>query len=297
MFFRKKKGAASSNAQAKGQFSSKLLRVLSSQFAIADEVLLRPEHIHGLEVKSIVVGLLVNKRVIYANEDITWDEATQTLSFFSRDEDKSLSHVEEFALLMPLEGVDERNMDYVRKEELSRVGLFKRGNTITAMSMQEGRRSYSIDGVVNHYLRLGQGLFANHEVAALSLNPDTFNVSERRSHQRLVTEVPATLRALKGERVFSGLLVDFVEEAGRFKIDDASALRLLAEGRPVSISIELKELQRNYRLEGRVAKLEEEGAVIHFRNIFKDGAYTPFSKLDGIEIKAMLQKLPQSHSG
>jgi hypothetical protein len=122
-------------------------------------------------------------------------------------------------------------------------------------------------------------------------------VSERRKFQRLLTQVPATIRALKGDRVFDCLLVDYVEAAGRFLIDDPAAALLLVSGKPVSITVEMSELERHYRLEGTVLKVEGNRVVVSFRNIFKDGAYTPFTTLDGIEIKAMLQKLPHSRPG
>jgi hypothetical protein len=299
MFFRTKKPvkSATQSSLAKGHFSTELLRDLSSHFAIGEQILLRPEYIQELEVKSIVVGMMVNQRVIYANEDVSWDEATQTLAFHGRDDGKSFSRVEEFALLLPLENSDDRKMPYQRKEELSRVGLFKRGNTITAMSSGGGRSSYTIDGLVNSYLRLKQGLFVNHEVAVLNLDADTFEVSERRKYQRLLTDVPATIRALKGDRVFDCLLVDFVEDAGRFLIDDPAAAILLVGGKPVGVTLEMTELDRRYRLEGAVLKVEGNRVVVHFRHIFKDGAFTPFTSLDGIEIKAMLQKMPRSRLG
>ncbi|MCW8918047.1 MAG: hypothetical protein OQL08_04460 [Gammaproteobacteria bacterium] len=297
MFFRKKKPvkeAARGGAGGDGGFDAELLHDLSSHFAIGEQILLRPEYIRELEVKSIVVGMLVNQRVIYANEDLSWDEASRTMLFHSRDDVASISRVETFALLLPLENSDDRKMSYQRKEELSRVGLFKRGNTITAMSAGGGHSSYTIDGLVTGYMRLRQGLFVNHEVAVLDFDADSFKVSERRKYQRLLTAVPATVRALKGERVFDALLVDFVEDAGRFLIDDPAASAVLLEGKPVGVSVEMSELDRRYRLEGAVRKVEGNQVVVRFRNIFKEGAFTPFTTLDGIEIKAMLQKLPQS---
>lgn len=299
MFFRKKKQVkeAVRGGAGGGGFDAELLHDLSSHFAIGEQILLRPEHIRELEVKSIVVGMLVNQQVIYANEDLSWDEASQTMLFHGRDDVASISRIESFALLLPLEKGDDRRMSYQRKEELSRVGLFKRGNTITAMSAGSGHCSYTIDGLVAGYMRLRQGLFANHEVAVLDLDADSFEVSERRKYQRLLTAVPSTVRALKGERVFDALLVDFVEDAGRFLIDDPAALAILLEGKPVGVSVEMSELDRRYRLEGAVRKVEGNQLVVRFRNIFKEGAFTPFTTLDGIEIKAMLQKLPQSRLG
>jgi hypothetical protein len=299
MFFRRKTAVknAAESALAKGGFSTELLRDLTSFFGVGEQIRLRPEYIQELEVKSIVVGLLVNQKVIYASEDVTWDDGTQTIAFHSQDDGKSSSRAEEFALLLPLEQSDDRKMTYQRKEELSRVGLFKRGNTITASSIAGGRRSYAIDGIVTSYMLLKEGLFANHEVAVLSLEPKSFKISERRKHQRLLTEVPATVKALKSERVFDCQLVDFVEEAARFVIDDPSAAVLLTVGKPVALTIDMTELKRRYRLEGTVLKVEGKKLVVSFRNIYKDGAFTPFSKLDGIEIKAMLQKLPQSRLG
>lgn len=299
MFFRKKKTvkSAAPAGLSRDLFSMELLRDLSSNFAIGEQILLRPEYIQELEVKSIVVGMLVNQRVIYANEDVSWDEETQSIAFHSLDDGKSISRVDEFGLLLPLENSDDRKMPYQRKEELSRVGLFKRGNTLTAMSAGGGRSSYTIDGIVTSYTRLKQGLFVNHEVAVLNLDADSFKVSERRKFQRLLTDVPATIRALKGDRVFDCLMVDFVEDAGRFLIDDPAAAILLQSGKPVSVGLEMSELDRRYRLEGAVRKVEDNRVVVNFRHIFKDGAFTPFTTLDGIEIKAMLQKLPRSRLG
>ncbi len=299
MFFRKKKPVknASESSLAKGNFSTELLRDLNTNFGFGEQIRLRPEYIQELEVKSIVVGLMVNQRVIYGNEDVVWDEGTQTTTYHSRDDGKSFSRIDDYALLLPLENSDDRKMSYQRKEELSRVGLFKRGNTVTVSSSAGGHQSFAIDGLVTSYMQLKQGLFANHEVAVLSLDPGTFKVSERRKHQRLLTEVPSTIRALKSERVFDCTLVDFVEEAARFIIEDAASSVILTVGKPVAVNIELAELKRRYRLEGSVLKVEGNKMVVNFRNIYKDGAITPFSKLDGIEIKAMLQKLPQSRIG
>ena len=299
MFFRRKKPqkSASGNTLTKGHFSTELLRDLSTNFAVGEQIRLRPEYIQELEVKSIVVGLLVNQRVIYANEDVTWDEGTQTLVFHSQDEGKGFSRIDDYALLLPLENSDNRKMSYQRKEELSRVGLFKRGNTVTASSATGGRRSYTIDGVVTSYMLLKNGLFANHEVAVLSLDAESFKVSERRKHQRLLTDVPATIRGLKSEHDFDCRLVDFVEQGARFVVAEATAMTILVSGKPVALTIDMSELGRRYRLEGAVLKVEGNEVVVTFRNIFKDGAMTPLSTIDGIEIKAMLQKLPQSRIG
>lgn len=299
MFFRKKKQVKEvvRSGAGGGGFGAELLHDLCGHFAIGEQIQLRPEHIRELEVKSIVVGMLVNQQVIYANEDFSWDEGSRSMLFHGRDDAVSISRVETFALLLPLENSDDRKMPYPRKEELSRVGLFKRGNTITAISVGGGQCSYTIDGQVTGYTRLKQGLFANHEVAVLALDANSFKVSERRKYQRLLTAVPSTVKALKGERVFDALLVDFVEDAGRFIIEEPAALVTLLEGKPVGVSIEMSELDRCYQLEGAVRKVEGNQLVVRFRNIFKEGAFTPFTTLDGIEIKAMLQKLPQSRLG
>lgn len=296
MFFRKKKEVKSAAAVGLpgGDLSTELLRDMTTQFAIGEQILLHPEYIQALELKSIVVGLLVNQRMIYANEEVVWDEESQTLAFYCRDEDKHFSQVKEFALLLPLESNDERKMSYQSKEELSRVGLFKRGNTITVTATGGGRRSYAIDALVTSYLRLQQGLFANHEVAVLNLDPATLKVSERRKYQRLITDVPASMKALKGERVFECRLIDFVEEGARFVMPEAVPASIFVSGKSVAVAINLVEMERRYRLEGAVLKVEGCELVVKFRNIFKDGAVTPFSNLDGIEMKAMLQKLPQS---
>lgn len=299
MFFRRKNPAknAPGSTLAKGHFSTELLRDLSTNFGIGEQIRLRPEYIQELEVKSIVVGLLVNQRVIYANEDVTWDEGTQTLAFHCQDDGKSFSRVDDYALLLPLENSDNRKMSYQRKEELSRVGLFKRGNTITAGSDSGGHRSYAIDGVVTSYMLLKNGLFANHEVAVLNLDPESFTVSERRKHRRLLTDVPSTIKGLKGDRDFECRLIDFVEEGARFVVDDPAAPNILTIGKPVAVTVNMVELERHYRLDGTIIKVENNEVVVNFRNIHKEGAFTPFSKLDGIEIKAMLQKLPQSRIG
>lgn len=299
MFFRKKrpeKAEPQGNALG-GGFSTEALRELCGHFGVGERIRLRPEFKAQLELSSIVIGLLVNQKVVYASEDIRWDDATQTLAFYSRDDDKQFTRVDEFALLLPLESRGEGKMSYQKKEELSRVGLFKRGNTVTVISDDSGKRSFSIDSMVTGYMRLKEGLFANHEVAVLRLDARSLEVSERRKHQRIVTDVPATIRAMKGDKVFDCLLVDFVEEAGRFVVDDPAAQVLLTEGKPVHVALEMSDLNRSYQLEGSIFKLQGNHVVVRFRNIHKDGAMAPFSNLDGIEIKAMLSKLSQSRIG
>lgn len=296
MFFRKKKVAktvAGVDFEG-GSFSTELLHLVSSNFAITDQVVLSPEYIQDLNVESIIVGFLVNKQVVYAMEDVIWDEATQTIAFHSRDDGKNIAQVERFSLLLPLENSDDREMAYHRKEALSRVGLFKRGNTITVAAQGGGKKSYTIDGIVTSYLRLKDGLFANHEVAVLSLDPRSFKVSERRKHQRISTDIPAVVKAIKSGSSYECRLIDYVEEAARIDVADPEGLGVLVKGKPVSLLLDMNEIDRRYQLEGTIAKVEGNELIVTFRNILKGGTHTPFSKLDGIEIKAMLQKVEQA---
>lgn len=291
MFFRRKKSAGPIAEINSHRFTSWLLHQISGGFAITDQVELRPEYIQDLTVESIIVGFMADNHVIYAMEDVTWDEATQTIAFHSRENGKSISQVERFSLLFPLDNSDDRNMAYHQKEEFSRVGLFKRGNTLTIMTKNSGHTRYSIDGVVTTYLRLKSGLFANHEVAVLSLDPMSFKQSERRKHQRIDTDVDVSLKAIKGSAIFGGRIVDYVEGAARVVLDDPAALNVLVQDKPVSMTMELEEVDRQYEIEGTISKAQENEVVVNFRKIYKGKSFAPFGKLDGIEIKAMLQKV------
>ncbi len=276
-------------------FSAWQLREISLNFAIGEQIHLRPEHVDGLQLSSIVVGLRVNGQVIYSNEGVSWDEAAQSITFRSLDADKPITHVKAFSLLMPLEQSDEREMSYEHKEALDRVGLFSRGNTVTASTMVGGHRSLAVDGKVVDFLQLEQGLFANHEVAELRLDPNSFVISERRRHPRLMTDVPVQISTAKGGIAFNAKLLDFVEEAMHLAVDKPEATAYLPVGKAVTLELELNELQRHYRLRGAVIKADEEGVVVELRHIFKDDTLSPYSKLDAIEVKAMLGKLSQSH--
>ncbi len=276
-------------------FTADLLHNISSNFTISEAVRLRPDYLQGVELKSIVIGYLVDGEVVADMQSVVWHGETQSIAFKTDGREKPHTRVDAFSLLLPLEESDERNLSYDQREALNRMGLFKRGNTLKVISQGSGHLGHAIEGEVTGHMRLEQGVFSNHEVAIIRLDPSTLEEIERRLHPRLATNVEAVVKAVKGEREFTTYLHDYTEEAACFLIDDYRAERVLEVGRRVSIDLNIKELGKRYQLEAVVKKLQDKELVVSFSNILKDGAYTPFTPMDGIEIKALLNKLPQSH--
>lgn len=284
------KGAT--RASVEGAIDPKRLWRLVELFPIGGTVLLRPEYQEAIELDSIVVGYQVNGQLVYGNGDI--ERQGEALRFHSAESGAVIERVESFALLVPLENSNEGQLDYARRSELKRIGLFRRGNTITLVTLADSDTLFAVDSTVASRKRLPDGLYSNHEVAVLTLEPDTLKSTERRKYQRLqiTTEVPASIRAVKGQQLFDCQLRDYAEGGCAVQFEPQEGIRsLITLGKRVYLEWTMPSSGRHYRVEGVIAKADGEEFVVQFRRIEKSGNFATFTMIDAIEIKTALEAL------
>ncbi len=279
-------------AEGPAQIATRLAPLLE-HFPISRKVSYYPEFQKANQMPTLVLGYCVNNLFVFSKEEIRVDQGEQgpRVLLTINGEEKRLSRLVNFYLVVPHPGADEKKWDYSSRADLGKRGLFSRGNNISLVSYNRDEIPAFMDTTIARFMRLKEGYYANVDIALLEPQFESFAmVNQRRSH-RVQTEVPAIVTIEGLGREIACSLVDFTEESTRLKFDEFEATLELFRGNQalrLRFTLEVEGAARNFELACKVARKYEDSIVLNYSGMVSRGELKRIELLDLLEIKSLL---------
>lgn len=270
-----------------------LCRVMR-HFPVGSRVHYYPEYRKEIVLESVVIAYAINGDYIYSAHGLNCDEKSGALTFEEQGARKSYTKIKSFNIIVPVFTQSEAKLDYVRREELLKVGGLVAGNTITLMAEQQSGQVPVLDTMVQKRSVLKEGYYANQTVALLEVNAASLLLTDQRAHLRLQTNIPAQLRVTRrGEyKELSGVMVDFSDISLRLVVatnpaPDAEAVKL-KESDDLFISFNLPGRSEQIVLLGEIFRIEGDAVVVMLKGMVEKGQVARLGQIEILKIKANL---------
>lgn len=282
-----------------------LCRVMR-HFPMGARVHYYPEYRKEILLESVVIAYLINGDFIYSASGLSCDDKSGAITFEEQGTRRSYSAIKSFNIVVPVFTQSEAKLDYVRREELLKVGGLVAGNTITLMAEQQNGQVPVIDTVVQKRAVLKDGYYANHTVALLEVDAESLLLTDQRAHMRLQTNIPAQLRVTRrGEyKQLSGTMVDFSDISLRLVVAAASAAEpgaeadaqvKLKESDDLFISFNLPGRSEQISLMGQIFRVEGDAVVVMLKGMVDRGQVVRLGQIEILKIKASLLQYGQAN--
>ncbi len=292
-FFKKQK---SDGGDGESQLDIRAIGRLMHHFPVGVKVEYYPEYRKELLLDSVVIAYQINDAIVYSAHGLDCDESAGTLEFDDQGQHYCFKHISKFRIILPVFSQSETKLDYVRREELVKVGGLVKGNSITLMAQLEGSHMSVLETIVDKCSILREGFYASQTVAFLEVDLESLILSDQRTHLRLNTNVPVTIQVSKrGEyALVNGVMVDFSDRSVRLTLDDkTSAEALPKEKDDLVVSFNLPGQSEYISLVGEVYRIENKVLVVMLTGFMKKGQVVELGQIEILKIKANLLQ----HSG
>lgn len=260
-------------------------------FPVGAKVQYYPEYRKEIVLESVVIAYLINGDFIYSVNDMSCDEKSGALSFEEQGVRKSYNKIKSFNIIVPVFTQSEAKLDYVRREELLKVGGLVAGNNITLMAEQQNGQVPVLDTSVKKRTVLKDGYYANHTVALLEVDAESMLLTDQRAHMRLQTNIPTQIKVTRrGEyKALNGTMADFSDTSLRLLItpDPESEVTLKA-GDDLIISFNLPGRSEQLSLMGDIFRVEGAAVVVMLRGMVDKGQVGKLGQIEILKIKANL---------
>ncbi len=265
-------------------------------FPLGEKIRYYPEYQKEGALDTIVLGYGVNDQYIYSAIDIRYQQESgrDVLCLTVDGEERLVSEVDSFCLLIPFNRDDENKRDYMRRAELGPRGPFRRHNVITLMACSTGGILSHLDTVVRKILPLKSGIYAGHEVVLLDVIPRSMKLTDQRQHYRLQTALPAML-VVKDADTHACTLMDFSEESVQLQFPEPNEdLAALTEFRRLTLLFDASNgsQAKQYALDGVMYRKTKTSLVMKLQGIYKNDKVEPLGLVDILDIKASLLQHP-----
>lgn len=269
-------------------------------FPIGDKIQYFPEYNRDELFDSIVIGYEINRQFLYTMTDFALDEFDKSeVHFFAADGKASIVRIDSFGLLIPDNRRSELQVGHRTGKGRGRLVAeesrdFRTGNNVTLVSPHPGRGAPHLDTTVGRSILLKKGYYANHSVVLLRPVYDSLVQIDRRSNQRIETNLPVDVR-LAGGVVFACRLMDVGEGTVRIEVPISSDLMAKVHlSDKLSIQLSLQEPPRDFHVEALITKILDRAFVIRLMMTDKYGRFVDLGLIDLLDIKATILKQPQS---
>lgn len=272
------------------------LMELMQYFPLGGAVRFYPEFQKDIVLESLIIGYGINDYVVYSHNEIhsQFEGSRHTIVLDDSGKSIPLQRVTSFSFLLPqIDGI-ENSLDYDRRAALGTGGPFRAGNTVTMLSCHVDRGAPQIDTTVRRRTVLNDGYYAGQEIAILDVLPKTFVIVDRRTHQRLMTRVPVTLRFAHHEESHPCTLLDLAHHSVRLVYDNRATGELVRQNQDVVVTVGLGNQPKTYILSGKVYRKLEDGCVVLLEGIHKGSHFAAIERLDLLEITANLLQHPET---
>jgi hypothetical protein len=262
---------------------------LMHHFPIGTKVKYYPEYRKEILLDSVVIAYAINDKIVYSVSNLDCDAASGKIEFDDMAEHYVFPSITRFSIFLPIFTQSEAKLDYVRREELLKIGGLVEGNAISLIAEQDGGRVPVIETIVDKRTMLEHGVYANQAVAFLDVDTESLMLSDQRSHLRLNTEIPAILQITKKgvKHSVNGTMVDFSDRSLRFEIDDETSIRVRpAVKSSVMISFALPGHSEYASLVGDVFRVDGKAVVIMLTGMVEKGQVRRLGQIEILNIKA-----------
>lgn len=265
-------------------------RVLQ-HFPVGGRVQFYPEYRKEILLDSVVIAYVINGEFIYSFVDLQCDAKSGSFSLEERGTRKLFSKIKSFNIVVPVHTQSEAKLDYIRREELLKVGGLVPGNTITLMAEQQGGQVPVLETVVQKRAVIKDGFYANQTVALLEVDAESLLLTDQRAHMRLQTNIPAQLQVMRrGEyKNLNATMVDFSDISLRLVIafEPDSEVKMRASD-DLIISFNLPGRSEQISLLGNVFRIEGDAVVVMLKGMVEKGQTARLGQIDVLKIKAHL---------
>jgi hypothetical protein len=287
--FFKKRGSGSKDGEETldGRSICRLMR----HFPVGTKVRYYPEYRKEITLDSVVIAYAFNDQIIYSTIGLSCDDSTGTIEFDDQGHHYKFSKIISFRIILPVFNQSEAKLDYVRREELRKIGGLVKGNTITMTAPQDDGQVPVLETIVQKRSMLKDGLYANQTVAYLDVDIESLIVSDQRVHLRLETNIPATLQVSKQEHyeLVNAAMVDFSDRSLRLLVDEEfSEQAMPKEDDSLVVSFNLPGQSEYISLVGDVFRVTDRAVVVMLTGYVEQGQVNELGQIELLKIKANL---------
>jgi len=294
-FFKNKQDSATSTHD-KEVLDGRTIFRLMRHFPVGAKIQYYPEYQKNIVLDSVVIAYAINDSFVYSTAGLTCDESNGVLAFSDQEQKRLFKKITSFRIVLPVFSQSEAKLDYIRREELLKVGGLVKGNVITLMAEQSGGQVPVLETIVEKRTMLKEGFYANQTVALLEVDAATLMLSDQRAHLRLKTNIPATIQVSKrGEyALLNCTMIDFSDRSLRLQMDAGYAAEAMPkEGGKLIVSFNLPGQSEYISLVGEVFRIEGDAIVAMLTGFVKGGQSVELGQIEMLKIKANLLQ----HSG
>lgn len=289
--FLKNKGSGQAGTEVVPLLDGPSLFRMMRHFPIGAKVDYYPEYRKELLLDSVVIAYSINSELIYSAQNVSCDEKTGLIEFDDQTEHKIFKKITGFRIVLPVFTQSENKLDYMRREELNKIGGLVKGNVITLIAEQNNGQLPILETVVDKRTILKQGYYANQTVALLEVDFDSLMLTDQRVSMRLKTNLPATMQVVKKgvQDLINCSMGDFSDQAIRLIMDENFLEKVLPKvGSVVIISFNLPGQSEQVSLMAEVFRADQKIVVAHLKGVLKKGQVTPLGQMDMLKIKSNL---------
>jgi hypothetical protein len=267
-------------------------------FPVGAKVNYYPEYRKEIMMESVVIAYAINDNVIYSTSDLSCDERSGTVRLIDQGKQIICNEIKSFHIVVPVFTQSEAKLDYVRREELLKVGGLVPGNTITLMGEQQNGQVPVLDTTVHKRAMFKDGYYANHTVALLEVNLESLMLADQRSRLRLQTDLPAVLRLAQRDeyKLLNCVLADFSDISLRLAIDPDSIVNVNVKERDdVIVTFNLPGQSQQISLTGNIFRVTDSAVVVTLKGMLERGQTARLGQIDILKIKANLLQHGRAH--
>ena len=294
-FFKNKKDSAAAS-QDKEVLDGRTIFRLIRHFPVGAKLQYYPEYQKDIVLDSVVIAYAINDSFVYSTAGLACDESNGVLELSDHEQKRVFKNITSFRIVLPVFSQSEAKLDYIRREELLKVGGLVKGNVITLMAEQSGGQVPVLETIVEKRTMLKEGFYANQTVALLEVDAASLMLSDQRAHLRLKTNISATIQVSKrGEyALLNCTMIDFSDRSLRLQMEAGYAAEAMPkEGGKLIVSFNLPGQSEYISLVGEVFRIEGDAIVVMLTGFVKSGQSVELGQIEMLKIKANLLQ----HSG
>ncbi len=264
---------------------------LISHFPVGANVVYYPEYRKDITLESVVIAYALNDKVVYSTQDLSCDDSSGTLEFDDQGHHNKFKKITSFRIILPVFNHGENKLDYVRREELLKIGGLVKGNTITMTAPHINGQVPALETIVQKRSMLKDGLYANQTVAFLDVDIDSLILTDQRAHLRLQTNIPATLQVSKTKHneLLNATMVDFSDRSLRLLVDEEDSEQVMPkEGNGLVVSFNLPGQSEYISLVGKVFRVTDRAVIVMLTGYVEQGQIEELGQIELLKIKANL---------
>ncbi len=264
---------------------------LVNHFPIGAPVDYYPEYRQEITLDSLVVAYVINRDIVYSATDVKCGAKSGSLVLSDQGIIRTYEKVNRFMIVVPDLGSNRTKLDYIRREELSRIGGLSIGNSITLVGRQDNGQIPVLETVVKKRTRFKDGHYDNQIMALLDVNAESLTLTDQRTHLRLKANVPASVQISKrGEyKIFNCILADFADHSLRIVLgEDFPEDALPRIGGDLVVMFNLPGRSEQVALMGELYRKSAEEAVVMLKGLVRHGQLAELGAIEILGIKASL---------